>query len=873
MASLRWRKLAGDLRAMPGRVVAMVLALAISLIGFGAVLGARTVLRREISASYLASHPADATLELAGDVDAATVAAVRARPGIGIAEARGTIVVRATPGPGDGEPHAPHGADAGTMHGTGGFLGMHGIGGAATHGDGAASMHGGEVATVHGGEAATMHGGEAALHHPGDASGEPASQAGAAGGMHAAAAGPWQPLQLFVVDDFAALQLNVFRRESGAWPPPTGTMLLERSAVGMLGAGEDAPLLVKSAHGAPRPMAVSGVVHDTGLAPAWQERKGYGYITRDTLAALGEPPVLHELRVAFQPAPADRAEAEAAAASLASWLAASGRPVHEIRVPPLRQHPHQSQMTTAQMVLLVFGALLFVLSAILVATLLAAMLARQVREIGVMKALGACTGQLAGMYAGAVVAIGALAAAIALPLGALGAHAIVDAIAGMLNLAVADPAIPPWVFAVQAAAGIAVPLALAALPIRRACRLTVRDALSQHGARAEAFRPALRKLPMAARDALRRPARLALSLSLLTAGGVIATTAFNVKRAYEANLDRMPGMWHHDLDIRLADPAPVALAGELAAIPGVRVAEPWGYAAAAFARTGQVDVVRTYPDQGHGSFPLFGVPSRSALLDLPLVEGRWLAAGDRDAIVVSAGAGRHVGDTLALSLDGVPSTWTIVGVVDSLPAGGGYVTDAAFARAAHTEGTARTFRIATTAHAGAELRATQARIERELARRGVAVTGTLAFATLRDAMDAHVLVLARAAVLLSAIIALIGLVGLAATTGISVVARTREIGMMKAIGANDRRIFRLIVGEALLVGLASWLASVVLTLPLTAAIDRYLTSLGFLGARWVISPGALVAWLAAVSLGSIAAAAMPARRAARLTVREALAEP
>jgi len=136
-----------------------------------------------------------------------------------------------------------------------------------------------------------------------------------------------------------------------------------------------------------------------------------------------------------------------------------------------------------------------------------------------------------------------------------------------------------------------------------------------------------------------------------------------------------------------------------------------------------------------------------------------------------------------------------------------------------------------------------------------------------------VLVLARAAVLLSVIIALVGLVGLAATIGISVVARTREIGMMKAIGANDGRIFRLIVGEALLVGIASWLASVVLTLPLTAAIDRFLSSLGFLGARWVVSPGALAGWLAVVTLGSIAAAAMPARRAARLTVREALAEP
>src|SRR5262249_15035508 len=155
-------------------------------------------------------------------------------------------------------------------------------------------------------------------------------------------------------------------------------------------------------------------------------------------------------------------------------------PVREVQVPALRQHPHQAQMTTAQLVLLVFSALLFGLSAVLVATLLSAMLARQVREIGVMKALGARTGQLAGLYAAAVAAIGAPAWACALPLGALGARAMIGGIGAMMNLALADRSIPAWVFVAQAAAGLALPLALAALPIRRACRLTVRDALAQH---------------------------------------------------------------------------------------------------------------------------------------------------------------------------------------------------------------------------------------------------------------------------------------------------------------------------------------------------------------------------------------------------------
>ncbi|HUJ69797.1 MAG TPA: hypothetical protein VLW86_09755, partial [Syntrophorhabdales bacterium] len=38
----------------------------------------------------------------------------------------------------------------------------------------------------------------------------------------------WYPLLLFVVDDFDAMKTNRFRHISGEWPPPEGTMLVER---------------------------------------------------------------------------------------------------------------------------------------------------------------------------------------------------------------------------------------------------------------------------------------------------------------------------------------------------------------------------------------------------------------------------------------------------------------------------------------------------------------------------------------------------------------------------------------------------------------------------------------------------------------------
>jgi putative ABC transport system permease protein len=148
----------------------------------------------------------------------------------------------------------------------------------------------------------------------------------------------------------------------------------------MLEAGPGQNLHVKTPDGAARELRISGTVHDPGLAPARQERMGYAYATRDTLAALGEPAILTELRVAVRDRPLDRPAVVATARTLAAWLAAHRHPVREIDVPMPGMHPHQLQMVTLLVLMLVFAALSLLLSAILVASTLSAMLVRQLRE-------------------------------------------------------------------------------------------------------------------------------------------------------------------------------------------------------------------------------------------------------------------------------------------------------------------------------------------------------------------------------------------------------------------------------------------------------------------------------------------------------------
>ncbi len=691
--------------------------------------------------------------------------------------------------------------------------------------------------------------------------------------------GDWRRMLLFVVDDFGDVRLNRFRRERGAWPPPDGTMLVERSAISMLERDVGGSVTVKTPRGAPTEVAISGIVHDPGLAPAWQERSGYGYVTRATLARLGEPPMLGELRIALAPEASSAGEIEARAEEVARWLAGRGHAVREIRVPPPHQHPHQRQMVTVLVMLLAFAAMALVLSAVLVATSLASLLARQLREIGVMKTLGATASQIAGLYATLVGAVGAAAVLVAAPLGVLGTRVLTGAVSRLLNLTITSDAIPRWVFAIQAAAGVAVPLLVAAIPIRRGARQTVRQAIDDHGASPDAPRAWSSTLPLPLRTALRRPARLALTLGLLAAGGAMAMTAYQVKRGWDASVAKVYETRSYDVEVVLSAPASRELVERLERVRGVRAAEGWGYAPAAFTRPGAVDVVRTYPDRGHGSLVAMGPPPGTQLVRFPLRAGRWLAAedGGTNAVVLNHAAlaqapGLRVGDEVRLSLDGRPSAWRLIGVVEEIGAAGvAFVADAAFARAAGTAGGVRMLRIASTARSGEERSGIIRDLDRVLEAEGAPVESILPLAELRTAMGDHVLVLVRLLVAMAAILGAVGVLGLVSAMGVSVVERTRELAILKTLGAAPARIGRMLLYEGLTIAALSYVAGCALSVPLTMLVGGIVGNLGFLAPLpLVLSPAAAVVWLVLGAVATFAATLVPARRASALVIREAL---
>jgi putative ABC transport system permease protein len=126
--------------------------------------------------------------------------------------------------------------------------------------------------------------------------------------------------------------------------------------------------------------------------------------------------------------------------------------------------------------------------------------------------------------------------------------------------------------------------------------------------------------------------------------------------------------------------------------------------------------------------------------------------------------------------------------------------------------------------------------------------------------------------IMAVLLAVIGGLGLMGTMSINVLERTREIGVMRAIGASNGAVRRVFVVEGIIVGILSWVVGAILAYPmsklLSDAVGKQFLSTPL---DYTFSINGMLLWLVVVILLAALASFLPAWNASRLTVREVLA--
>ncbi len=685
----------------------------------------------------------------------------------------------------------------------------------------------------------------------------------------------WGTGLLYASSALGAQRIGMLVHEAGEWPPSDGSIALERSSVEFAKSGLGDSVLVRVGKGAEVRLPVTGIVRDQGLAPGWMDHVVYGFVTPATLARLGEPSSPNELQITVRERSLDRDATRSIAARVRAVAIAMGHAVTSVNVPVPGRHMHADQMDSLLMTMGAFGILALCMSGFLVVNLITATLTGQLREIGVMKALGARPAQLAGMYLAFALALGAIASMIAIPIAALGGRAYARFAATMLNFDVSGYAIPRTAILLQLVAGLLFPVLAAAVPVWRGSRIAIANALRDAGIGGETapwirrIHGSQRPLLFSLRNAFRRRWRTALTLVTLASGGAAFLAALDLR----ASIRGMVGVIYDDMlrfdaNVRLDSPQNAdSLAAIVAKIPGVERAELWS------------GVRATQMDAGDlaAPFALTAVPADTKLVAMPLVRGRLLGHDGAPEIVVNTRMAQEqpqlmVGSQIELAIAGRTSRWTVVGFVESAgPQAMAFVTRAALARVT-SDSRITTILIRATSRDPAIQSKLVTRVRDALEGSGVAVSSSQLSQTNRRVIEDHLLMVGAFLLAMAQLTIIVGGLALSATMSLAVQERTREIGVLRALGATPRAIMTTVQVEGLLIAVLSWAIAVPLSLPVSlmlgAAFGRIMLPVI---PMLVPQSFALGVWLLVVLVVSLAACAWPAWRAVRIPTVAAIA--
>ena len=714
----------------------------------------------------------------------------------------------------------------------------------------------------------------------------------------------WITIDVIAVDNFDENKVNLLNPVQGVTKPGKNQILLERDALKELDIQVGQDLMLELPDGTTKSMPVVGIVQDptTGaddfLAPP------YGYITMKTLPSLSQPELYNRVYATVTGNQDDLAHIRAIGADLKDKIEKGDTTVTRTRYSKTHEHPMAATINAVLGILMALGVLIVFLSSSLIANTLNALLNQHLRHIGVIKLVGGRNRQVFFMYLVLIMSFGLLALLIAVPLGGQGAYALSAYIADKMSFNLLGYRIVPLAFVIQIVVGLLVPLVAGLVPVISGSRITVLRAISgdlsaddgeqaggspqrasfpQKESRWQRFQTRVtnglarrgihipRPLLISLRNTFRRRGRLMLTLFTLTMGGAIFIAVFNVRVTLHDYIGAIGRYFLADVTLDFDQPYRLREVQQVGMqIDGVKEVEGWQYVAAEI----------LYPDDTVAdNMNILAPPADSTMVNPILVDGRWIQADDVKKLTVSEAVladfpDLKAGDYLTLRIDGKNESWQVVGIFKFIGREGvlGYAPYEYISYKNDQANRASSYRIVTGEHDRPYQDQISETIDHYFRDRGFKVRQARAGLASLDTASESLDILVTFLLIMALLTASVGSMGLAGTMGMNVLERTREIGIMRSIGAVDSVIMRTIIAEGMVIGLISFGIAILLSIPFTYLLSTIVSLAVFeTPIQVVFTFTGYAIWLALVLILSAIASILPARNAARLTIREVLA--
>jgi len=701
----------------------------------------------------------------------------------------------------------------------------------------------------------------------------------------------WEAASLVMRDDYDAQLYDWLELRGGEWPTKD-TLAVERQSIEGYGIDLGDEIILEM-NGTDRTFPVTGVIRHPFVAP--RDFGGQTYLFTDAagMSRFGVPEgSFYQLHVRVSPYSEEYARDRAAA--IKDLLAKQGIGVVLVIYQNPTEHWGRPFILGIMMVLQILAVGSLFASIILVTNTMTALITQQTDQIGIIKAIGGSSRTITRMYMVEVFAYGVMALAISLPLALITAYLASRWMLNIFNIDYNSFQHSNRAVLLQIFAALIVPAIAALWPILKGASLTVREALASYGlggdfgsSRTDRVIEQIggRFLPSLYANALgnmfRRKGRLILTQLVLISAGAMFLMVMTLNNSMVTSLNNELSRRNYDIRLYFLSGQRTEQAIAIAeALPAVTEAEAWYSITATVLQEGE-----RVNDTGGLGAELFGVPIGSTMYEPRITAGRWLSPEDTGRVaVISQDTADfndlHVGDTITIDMaERGDSDWEIIGTYIAV-APEPFTTDPIYAPETAVSNTTKQANrsnqiLVKTAQSDAD---STAAIMQELSDDyQVQQMYTNAFFSRTKSQDRAFAFNQYGIVInmlfgLAAVMGLVGGIGLMGSLSISVVERTKEIGVLRAIGAESGMIIGMFIMEGALQGVVSWLFAVpvafVAARPVANALGQILmkTELDF-----AFSYTAVFAWLFIILIISVLSSIIPALNATRISVRESLA--
>ena len=442
----------------------------------------------------------------------------------------------------------------------------------------------------------------------------------------------WQNLVLVGLSDFKG-NINRLAPIEGTQFPGEDQVILSQDMIHVTGFHPGDSIEIELPDGSNHHLTVVGLVTDQMTAKPDPNLTNNAFVTLKTLRSFGAGDYFNQLYVTVDGDGSNRELIASVATKIKDKVEKSQREVYRTEQNLSSEHPMTDSILAVIGVLGALGSLITILSSSLIINTLNALLTQQLRQIGIMKLVGARSYQILGMYLTLIIAYGLIALALAVPLGALAGYGLAWFMAHLMGAVLQGFRVIPAAVVTQVLIAILIPLGAGFFPVNSGVKTHVQQAISNYrpgdqtlkrnsfNLNARWFSWIPRPILLSFRNTFRKRGRLLLTIFTLTVAGAVFIAVFNVRDSMGNVINQLMQHFMGDVTVTFRQPYRVSKVEQtLLAIPGVEGVEAWG---------GAAGEIWDENDNVVSELSIVAPPQDTQLLHPEFVAGRWLLPDEK----------------------------------------------------------------------------------------------------------------------------------------------------------------------------------------------------------------------------------------------------